>query len=298
MRVLVLGGSGMLGHKLVQVLRDRVEVTATVREPAGRWREFPIFNAPVRLLGGVDAANFDGIGRAIERTRANAVINCIGIIKQVDVARDAVAVMQVNALFPHRLADLCGSLGARLIHISTDCVFSGSVGGYRESDVPDAESLYGRSKQLGEVIRRNCLTIRTSIIGREITKAAGLLEWFLGHRGGTVDGFTRAVFSGLTTLELARVLADVVSYHGDLAGLYHVASQPISKYELVSRINEEMDLGVQIKPVDRPVVDRSLISSRFAEITEIRVPSWDKMISDLATDPTPYEEWRRAYEST
>ena len=298
MRVLVLGGSGMLGHKLVQVLRDRVEVTATVREPAGRWREFPIFTAPARLLGGVDAANFDGIGRAIERTQATVVINCIGIVKQVDAARDAVAVMQVNALFPHRLADLCGSLGARLIHISTDCVFSGRRGGYRESDRPDADDLYGRSKQLGEVIRPGCLTLRTSIVGRQLSGAHGLVDWFLGHRGGAVDGYSRAVFSGLTTLELARVLAAVVSDHGDLAGLYHVASEPISKNELLSRINVEMGLGVQIKSVDRPVVDRSLIGSRFAEITGIPVPSWDKMISDLATDPTPYDELRGQYGST
>jgi dTDP-4-dehydrorhamnose reductase len=206
--------------------------------------------------------------------------------------------MQINSLFPHRLADLCGSEGARLIHISTDCVFSGTTGGYRESDMPDAEDLYGRSKQLGEVIRPGCLTIRTSIIGREITKAVGLLEWFIQQRDGTANGFTRAIFSGLTTLELSRILLEVVSDHRDLAGLYHVASQPISKHDLLQAIDRVLGLGIEIDPKDEPVIDRSLDGARFEAATGIKVPTWHKMISDLAKDPTPYDELRGQHGST
>jgi dTDP-4-dehydrorhamnose reductase len=206
--------------------------------------------------------------------------------------------MTINALFPHRLADLCGSIGTRLIHVSTDCVFSGATGGYRESDVPDAGDLYGRSKQLGEVIRPGCLTLRTSIIGREITKSVGLLEWFMQRRQGAAQGYRRAVFSGLTTLALARVLLDVVSDHGELAGLYHVASEPICKLDLLQALNEALGLAVDIHPVDEPVIDRSLDASRFAAATGIAVPSWHRMIADLAEDPTPYDELRGHHGST
>jgi len=298
MKILVMGGTGMLGHKLVQVLGDPCEVTATFREFDGPWRRLPLFTETVQAVGGVDAADFETVRQVVERTRPEVVVNCIGVVKQLDAASDTVTTMQINALFPHRLADLCSGVGARLIHISTDCVFSGSVGGYRESDIPDAEDLYGRSKQLGEVIRPGCLSFRTSIIGREITKAVGLLEWFIGRGGRAVDGFTRALFSGLTTLEFSRILAQVVSDHGDLAGLYHVASEPITKFDLLSRINHALDLGIDIEAVDEPAINRSLDGSRFVEATGIRVPSWDKMISDLATDRTPYEEWRRVYGST
>jgi dTDP-4-dehydrorhamnose reductase len=298
MKVLILGGTGMLGHKLVQVLGYRCEVTATFRKCDGPWRRLPLFTETVQAVGGVDAADFETVRQVVERTRPEVVVNCIGVVKQLHTANDTVTTMQINALLPHRLADLCSAVGARLIHISTDCVFSGSVGGYRESDIPDAEDLYGRSKQLGEVIRPDCLSIRTSIIGREITKAVGLLEWFFGRQGRAVDGFTRAVFSGLTTLEFSRILAQVVSDHGDLAGLYHVASEPITKFDLLSRINHASDLGIDIEAVDEPAINRSLDGSRFVEATGIRVPSWDKMISDLATDPTPYDELRGQYGST
>ena len=297
-KILVMGGTGMLGHKLVQALGDRCEVTATFRECDGPWRRLPLFTETVQAVGGVDAADFEAVRQVVERTRPEVVVNCIGVVKQLDAASDTVTTMQINALFPHRLADICGAVGSRLIHISTDCVFSGRVGDYDESDMPDAEDLYGRSKQLGEVIRPGCLSIRTSIIGREITKAVGLLEWLFGRRGRVVDGFTRAVFSGLTTLEFSRILAQVVSDHGDLAGLYHVASEPITKFDLLSRINHALDLGIDIEAVDEPTINRSLDGSRFVEATGIRVPSWDKMISDLATDRTPYEEWRRFYGST
>lgn len=296
--VLVLGASGMLGHTVARSFAERFRVLASCRT---RPRSLPALSrslSKVQWIDKVEATSIASIQNALQASRPDAVINCIGIVKQATAAADTWRVMQVNALFPHQLADLCEASGARLIHISTDCVFSGRSGSYRETDMPDADDLYGRSKQLGEVIRPGCLTIRTSIIGRELSGSHGLLEWFLGHRGGEVDGFTQAVFSGLTTLELARVLERVVSDHGDLAGLFHVASEPISKADLLSRINAAMGLGVRIRPVDQPVIDRSLDGSQFAEITGIRVPSWDKMIADLANETLPYDDWRRRDGST
>ena len=206
--------------------------------------------------------------------------------------------MRVNAQFPPLLARLCGDRGCRLIHISTDCVFSGLRGGYSEDDGPDPMDLYGRSKLLGEVTGEGCLTLRTSMIGRELSGYTGLLEWLISRRGGRVSGFRNAVFSGLATAALSRVIAAVVSDHGDLEGLFHVAGEPISKLELLDRVNRALGLGIGVEPVDEPRLDRSLDGSRFAAATGIAVPSWDSMIAGLATDPTPYDEWRGRHEPT
>jgi len=230
--------------------------------------------------------------------RSQVVANCIGIVKQREAAAGAAQIHQVNALFPHLLARLCQERGCRLIHLSTDCVFSGLRGGYSEDDEPDPVDLYGRSKLLGEVTGEGCLTLRSSMIGRELAGQAGLLEWLIAQRGGRVQGFRNAVFSGLTTVALARVIAALVSDHPDLEGLLHVASEPISKHDLLLNVNRALSLGVAVEPVAEPVCDRSLDGSRFAAATGIVVPSWDRMIAGLTMDPTPYDEWRRRHEIT
>lgn len=296
-RVLVLGGSGMLGHKLLQLLGERFDASATVRD-ADAWHGHPLLGDHQRVVGGVDAGRPETVAEALARVRPQVVVNCIGIVKQRSAANDPVRCIRVNALFPHLLARQCRESGCRLIHISTDCVFSGRSGGYSEADIPDPVDLYGRSKLLGEVVGPGCLTLRTSMIGREIARQAGLLEWFVAQRGGHVEGYQRAVFSGLTTIALARLIGDVVSHHAALEGLFHVASQPISKYDLLVRINDALDLGIEIEPASEPACDRSLDGARFVASTGIAVPAWDSMIMGLTEDPTPYGEWRRAHEAT
>jgi dTDP-4-dehydrorhamnose reductase len=296
-RTLVLGGSGMLGHKLFQVLGQRHVVAATVRDPSA-WSRHPLFGDRNRAIGGVEATVPETVAAAIDTVRPEVVVNCIGIVKQREAAADAARTHRVNSLFPHLLARLCGDRGCRLIHLSTDCVFSGRRGSYLEDDEPDPVDLYGRTKLLGEVTGQCCLTLRTSMIGRELVGRAGLLEWFISRRGAHVNGFRNAVFSGLTTSALARVIAAVVSDHSDLEGLLHVASEPISKHDLLLRMNRALNLGISVNPVAEPVCDRSLDGSRFAAATGIAVPSWDSMMEGLATDPTPYDEWRRAHEIT
>jgi dTDP-4-dehydrorhamnose reductase len=287
----------MLGHKVVQVLADRHEVTATFQSPRGAWTAFPMYeHAPAeRTLGGVDAGAFDTVVRAFAAVRPEVVVNCVGIIKQLEEANDPIVALEVNALFPHHLADLCGACGARLIHMSTDCVFSGRKGHYTEGDVSDAEDLYGRTKYLGEVDRAGCLTIRTSIIGRDFLKQSALLEWFLARRGGTVQGYRNAVFSGLTTQALARIMGDLIGHHGDLRGVVQVASEPITKLDLLRRIRDAMGLDVAIEPFDDPPCDRSLDASRFVTATGSHIPTWDEMVAELAADPTPYDDWRRRH---
>jgi dTDP-4-dehydrorhamnose reductase len=293
MKVLVLGGSGMLGHKLCQVLHDRFETYATLRRPLAPAVVGALFE-PGRVLGGVAAEDFDSVVRAVGATRPSVVVNCVGIVKQASAAKDPLPSIAINAHFPHRLAALCEATGTRLIHVSTDCVFSGDAGGYTEEDRPDPVDLYGRSKLLGEVDDPHALTLRTSIIGRELSGAYGLVEWFLGQHGGTARGFTRAVFSGLTTLELSGNIAHVIADHPDLSGLWHVAADPINKFDLLSLVADAYGLDVRIDPADEPVIDRSLDGSRFRSETGLVAPGWPTMLERMATDSAPYDELRRA----
>jgi dTDP-4-dehydrorhamnose reductase len=289
MNLLILGGGGMLGHKVWQLARSGFRTRATVRSagPARRLG-FP----PEEILGGVDAADFDSVIRAVGLARPDVVVNCIGIIKQLPTAKDPVVSIGINSLFPHRLHALCRAAGARLIHVSTDCVFSGRKGRYVETDPPDADDLYGRSKLLGEVDGEGAVTLRTSIIGRELSGSSGLVEWFLANRGKKVDGYSRAIFSGLTSAELARTILSVAVSHAGLEGLYHVSVDPISKYDLLHLLNAEYDAGVTIVENDRVLIDRSLDSTRFREATGFRSRPWPELIREMAADSTPYDQWR------
>ena len=291
MRVLVLGGAGMLGHKVCQVFRRRFDTWATLlpgyRAPEG----YQILDED-HLLDGVDAFQMDTVVRAMAEVKPDAVINCIGIIKHLRAAKDPIISLTINSLFPHQLANLCRASGSRLVHMSTDCVFSGRKGMYTEADVSDAEDLYGRTKFMGEVDAPGCLTVRTSIIGRELDTANGLIEWFLAQREGKVQGFRRAIFSGFTTQALARIIADLLENHPQLSGLYQVSSDPITKFDLLSLVNEIYGLGVRIEADSQFICDRSLDSSRFRSATNFQPPTWVEMIQEMRRDPTPYDDWR------
>ncbi len=288
-RVLILGGSGMLGHKLWQVLSPSLDTHVTVRR--GDCNGALEVLDPDRTLFDVAAERFDSVARAVAAVRPDVVVNCIGIVKQADAARDPIASISVNSLFPHRLAALCDGQGARLIHVSTDCVFSGRAGRYTEDDIPDPVDLYGRSKLLGEVPGGDCLTVRTSIIGRELSGANGLLEWFLGETG-SIRGFRQAIFSGLTTQALAGVLSSIIREHPGLAGIRHVASEPISKLDLLCLLKDAYGRDVQIVADDTVVCDRSLDATMVEREIGLHPAAWAQMISELAADDTPYERLR------
>jgi dTDP-4-dehydrorhamnose reductase len=278
--VLVLGGTGMLGQQVVRrFARDR-EVHATVRDPAGAAR----FGLPATLHA-FDAYRPDELRPVLAEVRPALVVNCVGLVKQLAEASEPIPAITVNALFPHVAAQSAEVAGARFVHVSTDCVFSGKLPLgelYTESSAPDAYDLYGRTKLLGEIVDGPALTLRTSIIGWELTRSTGLLGWFASQQGRTVQGFTKAIFSGLTTPALAEVIADVADNHGDLHGLYQVAAEPIDKFRLLELIREKLRLDVAVEPVDEPVINRGLDSSRFREATGIDIPSWDAMIEGLA----------------
>jgi dTDP-4-dehydrorhamnose reductase len=261
MRILVLGSDGMLGHRLVRGLGARHQVTAASRRDAD-VRDM----ARVRGLLGVSAAE--------------AVVNAVGVIPQRRDGGDAAENIEVNALFPHLLARACGDAGARLVHVSTDCVFSGLRGQYREEDPPDPVDLYGRSKLLGEVEGAATLTLRTSLIGPSPARGTGLVEWFLAQRG-PVRGYRNAVFSGLTTVEFTRVIEHLLA-RPPAGGLYHLSAAPISKLDLLTRLRDRLGLDTPIEPEDEPRVDRSLDSSRFRAAFGYEPPSWDAMLDELA----------------
>lgn len=290
-RLLVVGGAGMLGHKLWQIADRQVETWATVR------RVTPALEAaglgdPARTIEGLDVRQPGSLETALDRARPDAVVNCVGVVKQLAAAKDPVESITINALYPHLLARACGARGIRLVHISTDCVFDGLRGGYTEDDPPNATDLYGRSKALGEVTGPGCLTVRTSIIGRELSGASGLVEWFLSRRGGAADGFARAIFSGFTTTALSGILLRILAGHQALEGLYHVAAAPIDKLTLLHLLNDAYGAGVTITRRDEPRIDRSLDGARFRAATGLVPPSWEAMIAEMAADETPYDSIR------
>jgi dTDP-4-dehydrorhamnose reductase len=290
MKALVLGASGMLGHTVLRTLSEHVETYGTVR--ARDEDVHAIAPSAAGVLEGVAATDFDTIVGAVARTQPDAIVNCIGIVKQLDAGKAAVPSIAVNSLFPHRLHGLARVSGSQLVHVSTDCVFSGDRGGYTEDDLPDAVDLYGRSKLLGEVVDDRALTIRTSIIGRELRGAHGLLEWFLSQQGREVRGFSRAIFSGWTTTALSRVILELITRQPPLVGLWHVAAEPIDKFTLLQLVRDAFDLDVSIRRDDEVAIDRSLDGSRFRAETGIAAPPWPVMIAELAEGSSTYDLMR------
>ncbi len=278
--VLVLGASGMLGNAMLRLYSqtEGYRALGTVRS-ARAMRLLPEA-LQAALIVGVDVENFDSLSRGIALAQPDVVINCIGVVKQLSEADDPLTAIPINSLLPHRLARLCALAGARLVHVSTDCVFSGDKGMYTEADHADADDLYGRSKFLGEVDYPHAVTLRTSIIGHELDGARSLIGWFLAQRG-QVKGFTKAVFSGLPTVELARVVRDFVLPRPELHGTYHVSADPINKYDLLRLVAQAYASGTAIVPDASVVIDRSLDSGRFRQATGYKPLPWPDLVKRM-----------------
>ena len=294
MKILVLGGDGMLGHKMFQTLSARYpdtccSVRGSIEEPF--YRRIDLFRRE-KILEKVDAMDLPALGRTLREVRPAYIVNCVGVIKQREEAKAAVPSITLNALLPHKLAEFAEEWDGKVIHFSTDCVFSGKRGGYTEDDPSDAEDLYGKSKYLGEATAGNAITLRTSIIGRELSHFRSLLEWFLAQKGKTIRGFRRVIYSGVTTNYLARRVGDLIWDHPHLSGLYQVTSAPISKHDLLCLLRDAFRLDVKIVPDEQEVSDRSMVGDRFMKATGYVCPPWPDLASDLADDPTPYGKWR------
>ena len=283
MRVLILGGDGMLGHRLLQEFAPHHETRVTLRQPLNSYRRFGMFNAG-NAYDRVDVLDPSRVLKVFADFKPQAAINAVGIVKQRADVRDEVRSLEVNAIFPHLVARLCREHGGRLVHLSTDCVFSGKKGNYTEKDRPDPEDLYGLSKLLGEADGPGALTLRTSMIGPELQRKTGLVEWFLSQKGKSVKGWRKAIFSGLTTAELARVIENLVTKHPAACGVYHVSGEPISKLELLTRLDIRLRTGTVIAADDAFKCDRSLDSARFRAAFGYLPPDWDTMLDELAAD--------------
>lgn len=279
-KVLVLGASGMLGNAVLRFFLQSsgFEVTGTVRS-ARLVGMLPSY-VQSRVLTGVDVENIDNLLNVFLQTEPDIVINCIGLVKQLSEADDPLSAIPINSLLPHRIARLCAITRSRLIHLSTDCVFSGAKGMYVETDVPDAVDLYGRSKLLGEVDYPNAITLRTSIIGHELNGSRSLVGWFLSQNE-SVRGYKRAIFSGLPTVEIARLIRDYVIPNLQLRGLYHVSADPISKYDLLNLIADAYKKVINVEADERVIVDRSLDSSRFRRVTGFQPKPWPELVKSM-----------------
>jgi dTDP-4-dehydrorhamnose reductase len=287
-RVLILGAGGMLGHMAVRVLGENFEVFGTTR---GDVNSLPILG---KYLGkdswitGVNVLNDDEIDRVLNTIRPDVVINCVGLVKQKMDNSSYLQSIEINGLLPHKLFSLCQNYDSKLIQISTDCVFTCEEGIKRQDDIPNAVDLYGRTKLLGEVDYGTALTIRTSIVGRQLSGQESFFEWVLSQAGKSANGYANALYTGLTTFALSTVISEVLSDHFSLSGLWQVASEPISKFEIMKKLNSELDLKIDIHEEVDFYCDRRLDGSRFIRETEINIPTWDNMIGQFSSDQVNY----------
>ena len=279
----------MLGHKLVQAWQNKYDVWTTIRNNFQHYEKYKVYRRD-RTFENINVQNINSVKELIKQIKPNVAVNAVGVIKQVPLAKNVINTLSINSIFPHQLNELSEKFQFRLINISTDCVFSGEKGNYSESDLADAHDLYGKSKYLGEVVAKNCLTLRTSIIGRELKTSNSLVEWFLSNRGRSVKGFVNAIYTGFPTVVLADILSNIIENYPNLCGLYHVSSEPINKFNLLNHINEAYQAEIKIEPFEDFVIDRSLDSNKFRKATGFEPINWDEMIRRMAADNTIYQE--------
>jgi len=272
----------MLGHQLLREFSERHDVRVTLRQGFSAYTAAGIFSF-ANSFADVDVRVTDRLLEVLAQFRPDAVVNAVGIVKQRPNGLDAIPNLEINALLPHRLALICHATGARLVHLSTDCVFSGSRGMYREAERPDPVDIYDHSKLLGEVDGEGAITLRTSMIGLSLNRKTSLIEWFL-RQTGSVSGYRNAIYSGLTTKELARVIEKLLVLHPSASGTYHLSSSPISKYDLLVKLRDLLKLHIAIVPDDELRCNRSLDSTRFRREFSYTPPSWSEMLEELAND--------------
>lgn len=283
MKVLILGGSGMIGHNFFLSWRKRHDVRVTLKEGFEDYLSHGYFNQDNSFFN-CDASNTDKLIEVIDSFKPDCIVNCIGVTKQLCCQENIENVLIINSLLPHKMDHICKMRGIRFIHLSSDCVFSGEKGNYNEADNLDAKDLYGRSKVLGEVDSTSCLTIRKSTIGLELNNKHGLLEWFLSQEK-SIKGYSGAIYSGLATTHLASVIEKIIVEYPRLNKIINIASEPISKFNLLCGLRDRLeDCDIDIIEDDKISIDRSLDPSKFLKETSINIPSWDQMLDDLAKE--------------
>lgn len=283
MRALVLGGDGMMGHKLLEVLSGHVDLYVTYRKKAG------IIHPKNLVFENMDVNEWGKLETVISIVKPDVIINCVGIVKQKK--SDDLDLMLVNNIFPKKLASYCIENNVRLFHLSTDCVFSGVQGNYKETDTPCPVDIYGASKYFGEVHGPGIITIRTSMIGWQVKDFGSLLSWFVLQRGKNISGYQNVIFSGLSTAVLSKLILDLILVYSIPPGLYHIPGPAISKFDLLNKIKDQMGLVVEIEPEYSYHIDRSLCGDKFYNATGWRSPSWNEMIAEVVSEWPRYKKF-------
>jgi dTDP-4-dehydrorhamnose reductase len=286
--VLVLGAAGMLGHMLVRVLSEHHQVIGTTSSQYDSKSPLARILNKANWIDQVDVRNLQTVENAINHAKPNVLINCVGVIKQKMDSGNIIDAILINSLVPHQLAAACEKLDIRFIHFSTDCVFEGTPGIKYTSYTPNATDLYGTTKRLGEVNYAPAITLRTGFVGRQLSGAEGLFEWVLSQKGKAVSGYQNAIYSGLTTMALSRVIQQVIEVQPTLSGLYQVASNRINKFDLITQLNESLQLDLSIAKNTEFMCDRSMDGTEFTNSTNIQIPSWEEMLTEFAADQDFY----------
>jgi dTDP-4-dehydrorhamnose reductase len=286
--ILVIGASGMLGHMLVRVLSPHHRVIGTTSSKYDSKSPLAQILSEKSWIDQIDVRNISTAELAISTTKPDVVINCVGVIKQKMESSNIMDAILINSLVPHQLANLCEVARSRFIHFSTDCVFEATPGIKRTSDMPNATDLYGTTKRLGETNYAPALTLRTGFVGRQLAGSEGLFEWVRSQKGSAVSGYKNAIYSGLTTMALSRVVQQVIELHPSLTGLHQVASAKINKFDLITKLNECLRLDLTIAQNTDFMCDRSMDGTEFTNLTNIHIPSWDEMLAEFAADQDFY----------
>ena len=281
MKILILGGDGMIGHKMTQVLSSQNhEIVISVREK----RDLTLKSVSSKPKVFFNDFLKDNILDFLVKVNPDVIINAIGVTIRRGSTKNISETIYLNSLFPHQLSNWALAFKKRLIHFSTDCVFSGSEGSYLEDTTPNALDYYGKTKGLGEINSKSSLTIRSSMIGPELFNKTELFEWIINNKEKEINGFSRVMYSGVTTVYMARLLADLIDNHKNLNGIYNVASKPISKFELLHLINDNFDLGLIINDDKTVISNKTLNASKIEKEIGLQPPSWDELIFELKKD--------------
>ena len=284
MKILVFGATGMIGHKMFQLLTmNNLEASGTVRHAPANYLSVSFF-ANQRIIPSIDVTKLASVQSLLNSRNPDIIINCVGITLRKPEIKDEELCVKVNAEFPHFLKKYVEVNKKYLIHFSTDCVFSGKADSYTEDSKPDATDVYGRTKALGEVSGDHALTLRGSQLGSEVFGKSELLEWAIAQSGQSIKGYDQAIYSGVTTNGVADLVADLIQRPKRLTGLYQVASQPISKYDLLCKVNQIFKLRMKIEP-DSSYKNRKVLSAaKIASEIGYRCASWDQMLQQTYQD--------------
>jgi len=269
-KTIILGASGLIGHQVYSRLKANKNFSVFSFAHQRKISEDTIL---------LDARDEHLLEKAIVDINPDVIVNCLGVLIA-EANRDPENATFLNAYIPQRLKSVANALDAKLVHISTDCVFSGKKGSYTECDFRDADDTYGRAKALGEVIESPHVTLRTSVVGPEIKEGEELFHWFMSQEG-KIKGFTKSIWSGVTTLELAKAVEWAIEK--DIHGLYHITNGvPINKYELLMLFKKYTNKQIEIESVEGKVADKSFLDTR--KDIDYAVRSYEEMISEMVAE--------------